>query len=143
MRDQCESLVPGHRPGSQPKASGAPLQGLRILVMEDEPIIALDLRLTLEDAGAFVIGPATTLAAAIELIQIEMIDCALLDVRMGRESAFAAAEKLSARGLRWVFHTGNADAGDIMKAWPSCPILLKPADPPSVVRALATLSPHI
>jgi CheY-like chemotaxis protein len=121
----------------------APLRGLRILVMEDEPIIALDLQSTLEDAGAFVVGPATTLAGALALIQSETIDCALLDVRMGRESGFPAAEKLRAQGVRWVFHTGNGDVDSLSKGWPPCPILLKPADPPAVVRALLALRPDM
>jgi DNA-binding response OmpR family regulator len=117
----------------------APLRGLRILVMEDEPIIALDLQFTLEDAGAFVVGPATTLAGALALIQSETIDCALLDVRMGHESGFPAAEKLRAQGVRWIFHTGNGDADSLSNGLPSCPILLKPADPPAVVRAVSAL----
>jgi CheY-like chemotaxis protein len=105
--------------------------------MDDEPIIALDLQFILEDAGAIVIGPATTLPEALKLIQSETIDCALLDVRMGLESGFPAAERLRALGLPWIFHTGNADTREMRRAWPSCGVLMKPAEPTAIVGALA------
>lgn len=116
-----------------------PLEGRRILIMDDEPILALDLQLTLQDARAVVIGPATTVAAALDLMEAQRLDCALLDVRMGRDDGFAVARKLSERGVPWLFHTGDADPNRLQRDWPQCRILTKPSAPSELIAGLASL----
>src|SRR5512132_362784 len=61
------------------------LSGARILVVEDEVFIALDLQATLTDAGAEVIGPSFTLEQAFTLASRENLSAAILDVRLGRD----------------------------------------------------------
>ena len=125
-------------PGSGPTVA-APLAGLAVLVMEDEPILALDLQMILEDAGASVVGPATTLQNALSLVDTELISCALLDVQMGEQSGLKAAERLQRSGIPLVFHTGNAAPDDLRREWPACPVIIKPASPASIVEALLSL----
>jgi DNA-binding response OmpR family regulator len=58
------------------------LDGLRVLVVEDDPIIALDVTSSLARAGATVVGPAYTVALALDLIDCSPIEAAVLDYRL-------------------------------------------------------------
>ncbi|MCZ0963753.1 response regulator [Paracoccus benzoatiresistens] len=79
----------------------------RILVVEDDYLLALDLQDNLADAGALVVGPVGTLAQALERIRAEAhLDGAILDVNLGGEQAYPAADLLAERGVPFVFTTG-------------------------------------
>ena len=83
------------------------LRGCRILVVEDEYLLADELQSALEDAGAVVVGPVGTLENAIALIESgQSIDGAILDVNLRGEMAFSAADLLMERGLPFIFTTG-------------------------------------
>src|SRR5271165_1970633 len=71
-----------------------PLQGTRILIAEDDPLLALDTKCLLEDAGADVVGPAGTLADTLALARSASLSCAVLDINLRREFVFPAAEVL-------------------------------------------------
>jgi CheY-like chemotaxis protein len=116
------------------------IEGLRVLVVEDEPIVALDLQDILEDAGATVIGPANTLNQALELIANNSLDCAVLDVRLGEETSFSAARLLAEKDIGWVFYTGNADEVALRNDWPSCTVISKPVRPDQLIAAIAISS---
>lgn len=89
------------------------LKGCRVLVVEDEYMLADDLRSELEAAEAIVLGPVARLAAAIALIEAEpALDGAVLDVNLGGASVFPAADLLLSRGVPIVFTTGY-DASSI------------------------------
>lgn len=104
------------------------LRGKRILVVEDDYIIAIDLALTLEECGAEVIGPAGSVADACELIASEgRLDGAVLDINLGRERAFPIADELRARGVPFVFATGY-DAWIIPDVYREVPRSEKPVD---------------
>jgi CheY-like chemotaxis protein len=122
--------------------AGSPssMEGLFVLVVEDEPIVALDLQDILENAGAIVIGPANTLDHALELIASKSIDCAVLDVRLSGQTSFAAARQLAEKNIRWVFYTGNADEIALRKDWPSCMVISKPVQPDHLLAAIAASS---
>lgn len=104
----------------------ADLKGASVFVVEDEPIVAFDLRITLEDAGATVIGPAMNLEQAEVLAAVENISVALLDVRVGNSDIFSIAAKLWDRGVPLIFHTGHAKADTLMARWPGSKVLTKP-----------------
>jgi CheY-like chemotaxis protein len=87
------------------------LAGKRILVVEDEPIVAIALQDILADFGCHVVGPAFRLASALELAASEAIDAAILDVNMGDGFSFGVAELLRARAIPFVFATGYGRAG--------------------------------
>ena len=78
-----------------------------VLVVEDEALIALDLQATLEDAGYRVLGPANSPATAINLIDKNLPDVALLDVHLGRSDVFDVADRLATRNTRLIFLTGH------------------------------------
>lgn len=82
---------------------------LRVLVVEDEPLIAMQLQDDLEQAGHIVIGPAHTLAQAHVLAEGE-IDAALLDFSIGKDNSSTIADRLLARKIPFAFATGYADS---------------------------------
>jgi len=81
----------------------------RILVIEDDPIIALTLRLLLTQLGHSVIGPFTTATQARRAMYAEPIDLALLDLQFDEETAFSLAASLSESRVSVAFLTGYAD----------------------------------
>jgi CheY-like chemotaxis protein len=116
------------------------LRGVRVLVVEDEFIIALEIQSDLEDAGATVVGPAYTLAAAIELAAHADITAATLDLRLGRSSVRPVAQILTERGIPFVFYTGQPAADPVRAEWPRARVLSKPAEAEEIVRSIAELA---
>ena len=95
-----------------------PLENVRILLVEDDPIIALDLRQTLETAGATVIGPAHDVASATALMQNNPFDLAVLDHLIVGGDSLPVADELARRGLRFLFHTSHR--GTVAAEVPAC-----------------------
>src|SRR5437762_10954305 len=114
-----ETVFSDQTPGS--------LAGRRILVVEDEVIVAIDIQMILEDAGARVVGPAHTLRSALERAEHEEISAAILDLRLGRDSIEPVARTLARRGIPFLFYTGQSRADPLRSEWPSAPLLSKPA----------------
>lgn len=112
------------------------LEGLRVVVVEDDPIIALDVKATLERAGATVIGTAYRTAQALSLLDTEF-DVAVLDFRLEAETAQPVAAKLSSRGVPFLFYTSSR--GHPKMAFPGVPIIEKPAYPDALVAAVKRL----
>ena len=117
------------------------LQGCRVLLVEDELLIALDLQLSLEDAGADVVmadGVATGFAALARCRAAAALPhVALLDVRLGDGEVFPVADELSAAGVPIVFHSGHAQGGDLARGYPDAAVLSKPAPIDALLAALA------
>lgn len=74
-----------------------------VLVVEDEWLIALDITMLIEDEGHVVIGPAKSVARAVDLIEDNAIDIAFLDITLGEEKSYPIAEKLAALGVPLTF----------------------------------------
>ncbi|MCD2324172.1 response regulator [Sphingomonas sp. IC-56] len=87
-------------------ASVGALAGRRVLVIEDEPLVALELVSILEEAGAEIIGPAATAEGAIETIRATRPDAALLDGNLQGASVEAVAETLTSLELPFLFVSG-------------------------------------
>jgi CheY-like chemotaxis protein len=117
-----------------------PLEGLRILVVEDEYLIADDVRDVLADAGATVLGPVPNVAAAASLVATEArLDAALLDINLGGSMVFDLADDLKDRAVPFVFATGY-DSSAIPDRFADVPRLEKPVKGRSIV---ATLGPML
>ncbi len=87
--------------------SGASLRGARVLVVEDEFLLADEMRSDLEDIDAEVLGPFGHLAPAMELVREGAeIDAAVLDLNIGGREVFPLADLLAERGVPMVFATG-------------------------------------
>jgi CheY-like chemotaxis protein len=85
--------------------SGIP-GGLRILIAEDEALVAMMIEDIVTDLGCTVVGPAASVARALALIDGERLDGALVDLNLGGEHARPIAEALVARGIPFVFVSG-------------------------------------
>ncbi len=79
---------------------------MRVLIVDDEPLIAADLEMTLLDAGYAVVGNAQHLSAALEVLENNAADFAILDANLGGKSAQPIAEDLKRRGIPYVILTG-------------------------------------
>jgi CheY-like chemotaxis protein len=102
------------------------LQGRRVLVVEDEMMIAMLVEDMLADLGCAVIGPAHGLAAALDLANATAeLDAALLDVNLAGQPVFAVADALRERNVPIIFCTGYGDAG-LREADRGAPVLQKP-----------------
>ncbi len=111
--------------------------GLRVLVVEDEFLIAMETEQMLADLGCIVIGPVPTVARALALFDREKPDFAILDVNLGRERSTPVAEALRAGGVPFALATGYNGSQLPEKAFRNAPHLGKPLDRNLLVRALA------
>jgi len=112
------------------------LAGRRILVVEDEMMIAMLVEDMLTELGCSVVGPAHALAEALALAQSEPgLDAALLDVNLAGQPVFPVADALREKGVPAIFSTGYGDAGlrDIDRG---SPVLQKPFRAGDLARAL-------
>lgn len=114
------------------------LSGLRVLLVEDEPLLAWELELAFSAAGAIVIGPASTLRMGCTLARENGLAAAVLDYRLGHEEVGPLAVFLYERGIPFILHTGHGAPSDA--AWAAAvPIVRKPASPETIVQLVATL----
>lgn len=102
------------------------LEGLRVLVVEDNLLLAEVTKILLEDCGCQVVGPAGWLQRGLEMAEHEPLDGALLDINLHGEMSFPIAEMLRARGVPFVFVTGYEDRSIVPLAYRSAPRLDKP-----------------
>ncbi len=110
----------------------------RILVVEDEPLIALELVEVLTAAGHTVIGPATDVAEALKLLIDRGCDAAVLDVNLGRETAAPIAEAMRSRALPFVIVSGYSKQQQ-PAAFLGAPFLPKPIDTAALMSVLRGL----
>lgn len=85
------------------------LKGKRILVVEDEALIAVMVEDMLAEMGTEVVGPAATIEQALTLARAEAIDGAVLDVNVRGERIDPVAEALASRGIPMLFATGYGE----------------------------------
>jgi DNA-binding response OmpR family regulator len=115
------------------------LKGCHVLIVDDEPLIAIDLAEQIEEAGAFVVGPASTLDNAMALSKCALIQAAVLDIRLGDSWVYPLAEVLRAKGVPFVFATGH-EPEEIPVEFADVPCCAKPFKLNEVVDALAGLT---
>ncbi len=112
---------------------------MRILIIEDEPMIALYLQELLEDAGFAIIGVASRLAKAMELIKSAVFDVAILDANLAGISSSPAAAALVARSMPFVVLSGYSMQQQ--QAFPTPHFLQKPCRPEQLISILSAIGP--
>jgi CheY-like chemotaxis protein len=112
------------------------LSGRRILVVEDESLVAMLLETILEDMGAIPVGAISTVDEALEVVADDpSLEAALLDVNVAGKEIFPVAEALKAKGVPFVFSTGYGEGG-LPDQWRGQPTIQKPFTEEAVKSAL-------
>lgn len=115
------------------------LAGRRILVVEDDYLIAMELKRWLQTAGYEVIGPVPSVDQALDLIEDEGLDAAVLDINLGDgDTPYPVADRLELLRVPYLFAMG-----DVQKAktgrYTEPPLLEKPCSKAEVLRTLSDL----
>ncbi len=113
------------------------LRGLKVLVVEDNFLVAELVRSLLDECGCETVGPAPRVASALELVGESRLDGALLDINLAGEYCFPVAELLRERGVPFVFLTGYDDSTIIPPAFREVPRISKPFDNHNVTSVAA------
>lgn len=112
------------------------LSGRRVLVVEDESLVAMLLETILSDMGCAVVGPVSNIADGLRALADEAaLDAALLDVNVAGQEVFPIAEALKARGIPFVFSTGYGESG-LPEHWRGHPTVQKPFTDIAICKAL-------
>ena len=111
-------------------------EGCRVLIVEDEFLIALFLQETLEDEGCRIVGPVGRVSEAVLLVGQGGIDAALLDAGLAGEPVTAVADALEAGNVPFVFHSGYGPE-HLPQRHRHRPLLRKPCEPSDIVAAIS------
>jgi CheY-like chemotaxis protein len=112
--------------------------GKRILLVEDEALVAMLLEDMVLSLGAVVIGPESQLDIAIHIAETDVLDAAILDINLGGRRSYGVADALRLRGIPFAFATGYGEHG-VDPAHRGVPVLMKPYTEDDVARALDLL----
>jgi CheY-like chemotaxis protein len=145
VADASQRLPPAARlsdgespPASRVARAGARLAGKRLLVVEDEPLVALDMVANLQEAGAEIAASVATVADALRAIESTRVDGALLDGNLHGEPVDRIAAALAGREIPFVFVSGYGPES-LPPAFRSLGVLTKPFSPEELVEACAHL----
>jgi CheY-like chemotaxis protein len=116
-----------------------PLSGFRLLLVEDEPLVLMSLQDLIESLGCIVVGTATNLSEALAAISSgPAFDAAILDVQVGRERIWPAADQLVSSSIPFAFLSGYTKS-TIEPRFLSMPIIAKPFSDAAVKSAVVEL----
>lgn len=101
-------------------------QPMRVLIVEDEPLIAMDLEFELNERDMEVVGPAGHADAALELVAQEPLSIAVLDINLGAGNSFEIARALDRKQIPFIFLSG--DATKLPAEFGNRTVLTKPID---------------
>jgi DNA-binding response OmpR family regulator len=111
----------------------------RVLIVEDEAIIAMSLADSFEEAGAEVLGPAASVREALSLLDRDEPDAALLDVNLLDGEVTPVALRLLAQGVPILIYTGRGPPAALAVHEPAVPVIIKPARTEILCRTLDRL----
>jgi len=116
-----------------------PAHPRRVLIVEDEMMVAMLVEDMVHDLGHEVVGPAMTLEVALQLAREERVDCAILDMNLGQGVlSEPVARALEARGVPFLFATGYGSKS-VIEGFATAPVLKKPFVTGDLSRALHRL----
>jgi CheY-like chemotaxis protein len=149
LADQPAALAPpapiAEAPSLTGASAGAPyldptgrIEGLRVLIVEDALLLALELEAGLTEAGARVAGSAADVEEGLRMAELPL-DAAVLDANLNGESVLPVAQALAARGVPFIFATGYGDSKFAPQGF-DAPLIKKPYDVTQVAAALAEIT---
>ena len=101
------------------------LSNRKVLVVEDEMMIAMLIEDMLDEFGCKLVGPATSVPRALELIGTEQVEVAVLDLNLDGQDTYAIADALRQRNVPFIFATGYGSTG-LRQEYGNRPVLQKP-----------------
>lgn len=107
-----------------------------VLIAEDNLYVAIDLSNAIEDMDGRVVGPASTVAEALQLLEKHHVAAAILDCQLGDRDTASLARALAQRDVPFVIHTATPVPSTICTFHPDVPVLLKPVQPHTVLTCL-------
>ena len=119
----------------------------RVLIVEDEAMIAMLLELVLQDADCAVVGPVSSVRGALRLIERQSLDAAVVDFRLGDDDSCEIIDVLDQRGVPFLIMTGQ-EMADLPPRLRHLNIMNKPFQPEALVKAVEKIlrapvrSPH-
>ena len=122
------------------EGEGRMLEGARLLILEDDIILLMELESVLGDAGALAVVACATGAEALAAAEQESLDGAVLDWRLGGETAAPVARRLARLKIPFIFYTAQSGTADF-REWPQSIVVSKPARPREIVAALRNVMP--
>jgi DNA-binding response OmpR family regulator len=118
----------------------SPLDGLTVLVVEDDLLLAMDLEAALVEAGAIVVDVCRTLDDAMMRGEADDFAVAVLDFSLGPDPVTPFARRLARRGIPFILHTGMLCGEPSLLEWKDYPVLEKPASSHRLVSALKSMT---
>jgi DNA-binding NtrC family response regulator len=115
------------------------LNGTNILLLEDDPIQALEVISSLADAGAQVVGPYAALEEARQAVLDETCDAAIIDLRLGDRNASSFANFLQSHFIPFIIFSAYPDSAHVPIEGSSWEFIQKPTEADRVVRTLSEL----
>src|SRR5919106_3323736 len=131
-------MAPSPREKGSRLDNGTELAGLRILIVEDEFLLAMELETLLQQRGCMVLGPVASVGQALTMLDGEQPDIALLDVNLKGERATPVAAALHARGVPFILITGYSVPQLSEPELRDAPRIDKPVNCRLLKRAVAT-----
>ena len=116
------------------------LSGRRVLVVEDEMLVLMNIEAVLADLGCEAVSAAATVARALALMEAQRFDLAMLDVNLGGQTSYFVADSLALSSIPFVFSTGYGKHG-IEARFGDRPVLRKPYTEEQLGAALLSLMP--
>ena len=117
-------------------ASANPSERPKVLVVEDEFIIALDVSETVKDLGYALEGPYADKEHAFQAIEDQLPDCAILDVYTGDGEVYPLADALTKAGVPIIFHSGHVSPSEVRMRYPDAWACAKPCSPDKLIDVL-------
>ncbi|WP_404384549.1 HWE histidine kinase domain-containing protein [Caenispirillum salinarum] len=136
---EARSTADPRRVAAPSAGEAATLSGRRVLMVEDQHIVAEEMAEALCAAGCSVAGPAPTLDRALRAAEVEDLDAAVLDINLSGDLVWPVARMLRDRGIPFVFATGYSETIQIPPELADVPRIEKPVRPHHLVSAVAGL----
>lgn len=114
------------------------LPGRRVLVVEDNPLLALNLDDALRERGVDVVGPALSMESGMALVREDALDCAVLDIDIGGHPVWPIARGLQEDGVPFMFVSGDCDKG-LPADLAGTVCLQKPADTADILTSVSAI----